>query len=233
MDTDGKKIVYGSERNGKWSIYQAKRKRESQEPFFFASTLIEEKPFISNEEDNYLAKFSPDGKKVAYVANRRFIKVRDIASGKEVDLLTDQDLFHMRDGDKYFSWSPDSKWLLVDWSKTLSNSEVLLMAADGSKRINLTESGYYDSRPKWVNDGKQMIWFSNRNGLKSYATSGQSQRDVYSMFFTQEVWDEFNMSKEDFELMESIEEELEKDKEEEKSKRKSKRRSRKSQRRRY
>lgn len=219
---DGKKIVYGSERNGKWSIYQAKRKRESQEPFFFASTLIEEKPFISNEEDNYLAKFSPDGKKVAYVANRRFIKVRDIASGKEVDLLTDQDLFHMRDGDKYFSWSPDSKWLLVDWSKTLSNSEVLLMAADGSKRINLTESGYYDSRPKWVNDGKQMIWFSNRNGLKSYATSGQSQRDVYSMFFTQEVWDEFNMSKEDFELMESIEEELEKDKEEEKSKRKSK-----------
>ena len=61
----------------------------------------------------------------------------DIDSKKEVTLLTPKDLFHMRDGDKYFTWSPDSKWLLVDWSKTLSNSEVLLIAADGSKRINL------------------------------------------------------------------------------------------------
>ena len=110
----------------------------------------------------------------------------------------------MRDGDKYFTWSPDSKWLLVDWSLSLNNSDVLLMAADGSKRVNLNESGYYDSAPKWVNDGKQMIWFSNRDGLKSYATSGQSQSDVYSMFFTQEAWDEFNLSKEEYALQKEI-----------------------------
>ena len=81
------------------------------------------------------------------------------------------------------------------------------MAADGSKCVNLTESGYNDSRPKWVNEGKQMIWFSNRNGLKSYATSGRSQRDVYSMFFTQEGWDEYSLNKEEYELMQAIEEE--------------------------
>ena len=46
-----------------------------------------------------------------------------------------------------------------------------------------------------------MIWFSNKNGLKSYATSGRSQNDVYSMFLTQESWDKFNMTKEDFDLM--------------------------------
>ncbi len=204
---DGKHLVYASERNGKWSIYKASRSREAQEPFFFASTLIVEEPIISNTVDNYLPSFSPDGKKLAYVSNRRFIKVRDIATGNEVELLNDEDLFHMRDGDKYFTWSPDSKWLLVDWSKSLSNSEILLMAADGSKCMNLTESGYYDSRPKWVNKGKQMIWFSNRNGLKSYATSGRSQRDVYSMFFTQEGWDEYSLNKEEYELMQAIEEE--------------------------
>ncbi|WP_430927471.1 S41 family peptidase [Polaribacter marinivivus] len=105
---------------------------------------------------------------------------------------------------------------MVDWSKTLSNSEVLLMAADGSKRINLNESGYYDYYPKWVNGGKQMLWFSNRNGLKSYATSGRSQSDVYSMFFTQEAWDEFNLSDEDYKLMQAIKEEEKKKKAKEK-----------------
>ena len=170
------------------------------------TTLLDSKmPIIS-------PRWSPDGKKIAFIEGRRTLKIKDIDSKKEVILLTPKDLFHMRDGDKYFTWSPDSKWLLVDWSKTLSNSEVLLMGADGSKRINLNESGYYDYSPKWVNEGKQMLWFSNRNGLKSYATSGRSQCDVYSMFFTQDAWDEFNLSDEDYKLMQAIKEEEKKKK---------------------
>ncbi|MDO1501009.1 S41 family peptidase [Winogradskyella maritima] len=211
---DGKSVVYSSERNGKWSIYKTEKQRD-EEPFFFASTLLKESPVVENKNDNYLPDYSPDGKKLAFIEGRRTLKIKDLSSGKETTLLTPKDLYHMRDGDKYFQWSPDSKWLLIGWRKTLSNSEVLLMAADGSKRINLNESGYQDFRPKWVNDGKQMIWFSNRNGLKSYATSGQSQDDVYSMFFTQEAWDEFNLNEEDFKLAEAIEEANKKDKKKE------------------
>jgi len=51
-----------------------------------------------------------------------------------------------------------------------------------------------------VNEGEQMLWFSNRHGLKSYATSGRTESDVYSMSFTQEVWDKFNLNEEDFKL---------------------------------
>lgn len=211
----GESVIYSSERNGKWSVYKTEKVRK-EEPFFYASTLIKEEPLIENKLDNYLAQYSPDGKKIAFIEGRRMLKIKDIDSKKEVTLLTPKDLFHMRDGDKYFTWSPDSKWLLVDWSKTLSNSEVLLMAADGSKRINLNESGYYDYSPKWVNGGKQMLWFSNRNGLKSYATSGRSQSDVYSMFFTQDAWDEFNLSDEDYKLMQAIKEEEKKKKAKEK-----------------
>jgi len=201
---DGKSVLYSSERNGKWSIYKSEKVRE-EEPFFFASTLLKEEEVIETKEDNYLPEFSPDGKKLAYIAGRRTLRVKDIESGKTVDLLTPKDLYHMRDGDKYFTWSPDSKWLLVDWNKLLNNSEVLLLSADGKERINLTESGYYDYSPKWVNEGKQMIWFSNRDGLKSYATSGNSQSDVYAMFFDQDAWDKYRMSKEDYELMKEIE----------------------------
>ncbi len=204
--SDGKSVIYSSERNGKWSVFKTEKIRK-EEPFFYAATLIKETALIDNKKDNYLAQYSPDGKKIAFIEGRRTLKILDVKSKKEVTLLTPKDLFHMRDGDKNFTWSPDSKWLLVDWSKTLNNGEILLMAADGSKRVNLNESGYYDSNPKWVNNGKQMIWFSNRNGLKSYATSGSSQSDVYSMFFTQDAWDEFNLSDEDYKLMKAIKEE--------------------------
>jgi Tol biopolymer transport system component len=217
----GESLIYSSERNGKWSVFKTKKTRK-EEPFFYAATLIKEEVLIDNKLDNYLAKYSPDGKKIAFIEGRRTLKIIDVKSKKEVTLLTPKDLFHMRDGDKYFTWSPDSKWLLVDWSKTLSNSEVLLMAADGSKRVNLNESGYYDSSPKWVNGGKQMIWFSNRNGLKSYATSGRSQSDVYSMSFAQDAWDEFNLSDEDYKLMEAIKEVEKKSKEKEEKAKKEK-----------
>jgi len=210
---EGKSVVYSSERNGKWGIYKTEKTRK-EEPFFYASTLLKEDAVISNEKDNYLPKYSPDGKKLAFIEDRRTLKVIDVVTKATTTLLTPDDLFHMSDGDKYFTWSPDSKWLLIDWRLSLSNSEVLLMAADGSKRVNLNESGYEDSSPIWVNDGEQMLWFSNRNGLKSYATSGRTQYDVYSMFFTQKAWDKFNLSEEDNKLMLAIEEEAKKDKEE-------------------
>ena len=201
---DGESVVYASERDGRWSIYQTRKVRD-EEPFFYAATLLEEEELVNTDVDNYLPSFSPDGKKLAFIADRRTLRVMNMESKDTVDLMTPEDLFHMSDGDKYFTWSPDSKWLLFDWSKVLHNSEVLLLAADGSERINLTESGYYDSTPKWMNDGKQMIWFSNRDGLKSYATSGRSERDVYAMFFTQEEWDKFNMSEEEYKLIQEIE----------------------------
>ena len=208
---DGNSVVYSSERAGKWSIYETKKVRD-EEPFFFAATLVKETPVLENERENYLAEYSPDGKKMAYVADRRNIVVRDVATGQEITLLGSDELYHMGDGDKYFTWSPDSEWLLVEWDLLLNNSDVLLMKADGSKRVNLNKSGYYDSNPKWVNGGKQMLWFSNRDGLKSYATSGRSEQDVYSMFFTREAWDKFNLSEEEFKLMKAIKEKKEKDK---------------------
>jgi tricorn protease len=219
---DGKSVVYAREENGRWSIFQSKKVRDD-EPFFYASTLIKEEALLVNEQENYLPDFSPDGKKMAYIENRKTLKVMDVSSGEAVTLLTSEELFHMRDGDQYFTWSPDSKWLLAVYRPTMPNGEIVLLDASGKEEMrNLTLSGYSDFSPKWVNEGKQMLWFSNRDGLKAFATSGGSQSDVYSMFFTQESWDQFNLSKEEYDLQKAIEKAAKKEEGDEKEDKKKK-----------
>ena len=101
----------------------------------------------------------------------------------------------------------------------MSNSEVALIPSDGkTKMINLTRSGYNDSRPVWVNKGKQMLWFSDRDGLRSYANSGNRQADVYSLFFTRDAWDRFRLSKEDYALIKEIEDKAKEKEKKEKEK---------------
>lgn len=202
---DGKSIFYSSERDGRWQIFKAEKVR-SEEPFFFASTLIKESPMLDLEVDAYLPKLSPDGKKLAYVEDRRSIMVMDLASKEKVMLLSPDDLYHMRDGDQYFTWSPDSKWLLASYNPTMVNGEVVLLDASGKEPFrNLTKNGYDDGSAVWVNGGKQMLWFSNRDGLRSYATSGRSERDVYTLFFDKGAWDKFNLSEDEFKLMKELE----------------------------
>ncbi len=202
---DGKSIVYASERNGRWQIFKAEKVR-SEEPFFFAATLIAEKPLINNEKDNYMPQLSPDGKKLAFIEDRRTLNVQDLGTGKLTTLLTPEHLFHMQDGDQYFSWSPDSKWLLATYRPTMSNAEAVLLDAEGQqKMVNLTKSGYNDRSPKWVNGGKQILWFSDRHGMKSHANSGGSQMDVYTLFLTKDGWDRYNLDKDDFDLLKELE----------------------------
>jgi tricorn protease len=203
---DGKSLVYARETDGKWQIFRTRRGREKEEPFFYASTLLSEEVLVNSDQDCYQPKISPDGKKLAYIEGRRTLKVMDLVSKATVTLMTPEQLMHMGDGDQYFTWSPDSKWLLAEFNPTMANGEIVLLDASGKKPMeNLTKSGYGDSRPQWANGGKQMIWFSNRDGLKSFATSGGSQNDVFTLFFTKDAFDRYRLSKEDFELLKETE----------------------------
>jgi tricorn protease len=202
---DGKSIIYASEREGKWQIFQTQKTRK-EEPLFYASTLVEEKALVSNKSDNYLPKLSPDGKKLAFVENRRTLKVMELGTSKTLTLLTPEQLYHMRDGDQYFEWSPDSRWLLATYKPTMANGEVVLLDVEGKKPMfNLTQSGYNDYSPKWVNGGKQILWFSNRHGMKDHANSGGSQADVYTLFLTKEGWEKFNLNKDELALLKEME----------------------------
>lgn len=198
---DGRTLVYAGERNGSWNLYLARVDRK-EEKYFFNSTLIKEEALLTNPEETFQPYFSPDGKEVAYLEERTTLRVVNIASKQSRTILAGDRNYSYADGDQYYQWSPDGKWFLVSYlpgNKWIG--QVGLVSSDGKGTVrNLTESGYGGEAPQWMMDGKMMIWFSSRNGMKNHASWG-FQSDVYGAFFTRKAYDEFRMTQEEYDLM--------------------------------
>ncbi|MPQ48647.1 peptidase S41 [Marinifilum sp. N1E240] len=209
---DGKALLYASERNGSWNLYQTKLVREGETQFSNATTLNEE-VVLETEAETYQPKYSPDGKEVAFLEERVILKVINLKSKKVREILGKEYNYSYSDGDQHYDWSNDGKWFLVDfYPHTIFMPDVALVDAQGNKKIvNITESGYSDSNAKWSLKGNAMIWHTDRRGYRSHGSWG-SQGDVYVQFFNQKTLDEFKLSKEEKELI----------KEEEKAKKESK-----------
>jgi tricorn protease len=206
---DGKSLLYVSERNGRWGLYETRKTRD-EEPYFYASTVLKETPVFANTHQVTQAKYSPDGKEIAYVEDRSTLKIYTLESKQSRTILTSKEL---DEGEQQFEWSPDSKWILFDYSVPgFAPGEVGLVRADGkSPAVNLTESGFNDGRGRWIMGGKAMLWFSNRDGLKAVAQGGGAQSDAYAMFFTQGAWDRYRLTKEELALVKEAEDKKAKD----------------------
>ncbi len=195
---DGKALIYASERDGSWNIYQSKIKDKDQKSFLLAKQIVEE-PVVATSAEEFQPKYSPGGDEVAYLENRTTLKVINLKTKKTRTVLPGNYNYSYSDGDQWFDWSPDGKWLLVTYSPfMLFSNEVGLVDASGTgKVINLTQSGYEDNRPKWMLDGKMMIWLTDRQGYRSHGSWG-SEYDVYAMFFDQETYDTYQMTDEEY-----------------------------------
>lgn len=211
---DGRTLVYAAEQDNNWNVYTTALARPS-EPYFFASTVSKEEAVVATSAEEFQPAFSPDGKEIAYLENRQTLRVHNIASKQSRTVLPGDLNYSYSDGDQYYSWSPDSRWLLVQFAhkERMFAPEAGIVAADGKSQVhNLTESGYDDVSPKWAVDGKMMIWGTTRDGALSQGGSAVSG-DVYGMYFTKAFYDRARLSKEEFALVKEREEkEKEKDK---------------------
>ncbi|QJD97394.1 peptidase S41 [Mucilaginibacter robiniae] len=196
---DGRSLLYSVENAQSWDIYKTSIANRN-EPYFFAATTLNTEPVVATNKDEFQGMYSPDGKKVAYLEERNVVKVIDLATKKAVTVIPEGINYSYADGDQYFTWSPDSHYLLAQSSEgAYSRSEVALMKADGNgQRINLTESGFNDRHPQWGMNGKMMYWMSDKEGMKNLARGAQT--DIYAMFFDQAAWDRFQLSKEDLDI---------------------------------
>lgn len=183
---DGKNLLFASFINGKWGVFKSHPLSGSAGQFSSAE--------ITSDHDNYQPVFSPDGKEIAFIEDRTTLKIFNIASGKARTILGPDKLTSRREHDQYFEWSPDGNWLLVKFNEQgAGNDEVGMISTSGKgELINLTQSGYSDTNPHWAMNGKMITWFTDRNGLHSYANSSTRQNDVYALFLDQALWKTFN-----------------------------------------
>lgn len=219
---DGRSLVYASERNGVWQIFQAKIKNEKEKNFTYSTEVEEEQLTKTNVTSQYPA-YSPDGKEVAFYEDRATLRIINLKSKEVRTVLDGKYNFSYSDGDIWFEWSPDSKWLMCNYigNGGWNNTDIAVVKADGKEVHNITDSGYSDSNGKWVLGGKAILFESDRAGYRSHGSWG-AEEDAYLMFLDLEAYDRFRMSKEELELAETNKDEKEKKADEKEKKKENK-----------
>ena len=194
---DGKKVVYSSERNGCWNLFTSEI-ADGSEQFVYANE-IREQQVTEGDVVRFQPAFSPDGKEIAFLEDRTTLRVINLETKEMRTILDGQYNYSYSDGDQWYSWAPDGKWLAVQffekggWNK----EDIALVKADGSGEwVNLTESGYSEGGCRWVLDGNALMWYSDRAGYRSHGSWG-SETDIYLVFMNREAYDKFLMNKED------------------------------------
>lgn len=195
-------LYYTSERDGKANIYRATIARAADdEPDLAHATIIDEQPvFKTDGHERTLASLSPDGKKLAFILDRNKLAVMDIKT-KKVKELTDGSTYRQRNGRFYYTWSPDSRWIALEIidRKHDPYTDVAIINVDDGKLTNITNSGYFDSEPKWILGGNALAFGTERLGMRNHASWG-SQMDVFFVFMNRDAYDNFMLPKEEREL---------------------------------
>jgi len=211
---DGRSLVYDSERNGVWQLFISSIKNKDEKQFAYCTDIYEEPLVTVTEKDDeftrmknasvsFQPEYSPDGKSVAFIRNRGELCVVDIKTKAVRTVMDGKYNFSYSDGDEWFQWSPDSRWLLSSYIGVggWNNADIALVPADGSQKIvNITESGYNEGNGKWALGGKAMLFESDRAGYRSHGSWG-AESDYYLMFFDQAAYERYRLTKEEKELL--------------------------------
>lgn len=203
---DNRTLVYASERDGNWQLYKAEIERKEDLNFPNATLIKEEVLLPSKTVERMYPKFSPDGKEVAFIEDRIRLKVLNLETNK-VRQITDGSTWYSLSGGFNYAWSPDGKWFTLEFigNKHDPYTDIALVSADGKgELVNLTNSGYTSSSPKWTMDGNAILFTTERYGMRNHASWG-SLDDVMMVFVNQDAYDKFRMSKEDYELQKELE----------------------------
>lgn len=116
--------------------------------------------FIASSRFEFLPKYSPDGRRIAFESGR---------SGNDEIWICNADGFHpvqltrLRAWAGSPRWSPDGQKIAFD-SNAAGNWDIYVIGSQGGKAIRLTASESQEFRPSWSHDGQFVYFCSTRTG---------------------------------------------------------------------
>lgn len=199
---DGRTLYYAAEHDGTgWDIMKTSIERK-EEPFFFNATVLKTEKVVQTNLDEFQPVVSPDGKKIAYLEERNTLKVYDIDNGKTTTIIPKGQNFSYADGDQNYTWSPDSRYLAAQDSRGYYNGGgvVVFDVSNPGSGTNVSLSGFGSGGMQWGINGKALLWITSKNGKQPLAYQGAREFDIYATFFDKPAYDEFQLSKDDYNL---------------------------------
>ena len=143
---ESKRIVFASERDGHFEGEVG----ITSEIYVMDADGGNQQRLTENRQNDWYPVWSPDGKWIAFAADRKGdfanfeIYVMDADGGNPQNLTND------RNDDKSPSWSPDGK-RIVFYSHRDGNPEIYVINVDGGNLQNLTNNLHADVSPTWLN----------------------------------------------------------------------------------